>query len=47
MQGLFSLFASWVLDGSLKAPEGKSLNAKFPEIKTTKLAEIVGAWKGH
>ncbi|KAL6787496.1 hypothetical protein J3E68DRAFT_418144 [Trichoderma sp. SZMC 28012] len=47
MQGLFSLFASWVLDGSLKAPEDKSLNAKFPEIKTTKLAEVVGAWKGH
>ncbi|KAL7906507.1 hypothetical protein GGI35DRAFT_471070 [Trichoderma velutinum] len=47
LQGLFSIFSLWVLDGSLNVPEDKSLNAKFPEIKTTKLAEIVGAWKGH
>ncbi|UKZ81497.1 hypothetical protein TrVFT333_009269 [Trichoderma virens FT-333] len=47
LQGLFSLFGSWVLDGRLNVPEEKSLNVKFPEIKTTKLAEIVGAWKGH
>ncbi|KAL7934702.1 hypothetical protein V8C35DRAFT_301619 [Trichoderma chlorosporum] len=46
-QALFSMFARWVLDGRLNMPEEKSLNAKFPEIKTTKLAEIVGAWKGH
>ncbi|KAK4073162.1 uncharacterized protein Triagg1_5442 [Trichoderma aggressivum f. europaeum] len=47
LQALFSLFSTWILDGSLIAPADKSLNAKFPEIKTTKLAEIVGAWKGH
>ncbi|KAL7947577.1 hypothetical protein V8C42DRAFT_318153 [Trichoderma barbatum] len=46
-QALFSLFATWVVDGRFKMPEEKSLNAKFPEIKTTKLSEVVGAWKGH
>ena len=47
MQGLFALFSLWIIEGRLDVPEDKSLNAKFPEIKTTKLSEIVGAWKGH
>ncbi|KAM0263897.1 hypothetical protein ACHAQJ_000932 [Trichoderma viride] len=46
-QGLLALFASWIIDGSFDVPEENSLNAKFPEIKTTKLSEIIGAWKGH
>ncbi|RFU80190.1 hypothetical protein TARUN_2000 [Trichoderma arundinaceum] len=47
LQGLFALFASWVVDGGFNVPEENSLNAKFPDIETTKLSEIVGAWKGH
>ncbi|KAL6872507.1 hypothetical protein HDV57DRAFT_505364 [Trichoderma longibrachiatum] len=46
-QGLFALFSLWIIEGRLDVPEDKSLNAKFPEIQTTKLSEIVGAWKGH
>jgi hypothetical protein len=47
LQGLFALFSLWIVEGRLDVPEEKSLNAKFPQIKTTKLSEIVGAWKGH
>jgi hypothetical protein len=46
-QSIFSLFGRWVVEGLFNVPEDLSLNAKFPEIKTTKLSEIVGAWKGH
>ncbi|KAK1237170.1 hypothetical protein MKX07_006049 [Trichoderma sp. CBMAI-0711] len=47
LQGLFALFSLWIVEGRLDVPEDKSLNAQFPEIKTTKLSETVGAWKGH
>lgn len=47
LQGIFSLFGKWIIDGGFDVPEEISLNAKFPDIKTTKLNEIVGAWKGH
>lgn len=47
LQGIFSLFGKWIINGDFDVPEDLSLNAKFPEIKTTKLSEIVGAWKGH
>ncbi|KAL6872128.1 NAD(P)-binding protein [Trichoderma novae-zelandiae] len=46
MQAFFTLFSLWIIEGRLNLPEEKSLNAKFPEIKTTKLSEIVSAWKG-
>ncbi|UKZ95785.1 uncharacterized protein TrAFT101_010600 [Trichoderma asperellum] len=46
-QGILSLFGKWIIDGGFDVPEEISLNAKFPDIKTTKLSEIVGAWKGH
>ncbi|KAL7920133.1 hypothetical protein ACQKWADRAFT_299444 [Trichoderma austrokoningii] len=46
-QGIFSLFGKWIIDGGFDVPEDISLNAKFPDIKTTKLSEVIGAWKGH
>lgn len=46
-QGIFALFGKWIINGDFDVPEDISLNAKFPDIKTTKLSEIVGAWKGH
>jgi len=44
---LLSKFGLWAVTGVMYSPAEGSLNEKFPEIKTTSLKEIVGAWKGH
>lgn len=47
LAGMLSKFGLWVVYGIVHgSPEG-SLNEKFPEIKTTSVKEVIGAWKGH
>ncbi|KAF4450342.1 hypothetical protein FALBO_16500 [Fusarium albosuccineum] len=46
-QRLSAVFATWVVSGHFDIPAEKSPNVKFPEIKTRKLTDVVGMWKGH
>jgi hypothetical protein len=46
MSLLLSKFGLWVANGIMHVPKEGSLNEKFPEIATTSVKEIVGAWKG-
>ncbi|KAJ4986501.1 hypothetical protein SVAN01_08063 [Stagonosporopsis vannaccii] len=47
LAGMLSKFGLWAVYGIVhSSPEG-SLNEKFPEIKTTTVKEVIGAWKGH
>jgi hypothetical protein len=46
VQAINSTFGIWVDRGDMDFDEGTSLNVKFPELKTTKLKELLGkAWK--
>jgi hypothetical protein len=47
LQGLLSKFGLWAVHGIMYSPTKGSLNERFPEINTTSVKEIVGAWKGH
>lgn len=47
LEGLLSKFGLWAIHGIMYFPKKGSLNEKFPEIETTSVREIVGAWKGH
>jgi hypothetical protein len=42
---LLSRFGLWVATGIGYVPKEGSLNEKFPDIATTSVKEIVGAWK--
>ncbi|KAJ4341946.1 hypothetical protein N0V95_007071 [Ascochyta clinopodiicola] len=44
---LLSKFGLWAVAGIMFQPREGSLNEKFPDIKTTSVKEIIGAWKGH
>jgi len=46
IQARFSMFGVLGSNGLMYLPEEKTLNKKFPEIKTTSVREIVSAWKG-
>jgi hypothetical protein len=43
---LFSKFGLWIAKGLLRVPKEGSLNEQFPEIATTSVREVIGAWKG-
>ena len=46
LTALLSKFGLWSVKGLMYVPKEGSLNEKFPEIKTTTVKDIVGAWKG-
>lgn len=46
LTALLAKFGLWAVNGIIYVPKEGSLNEKFPDIKTTKIKEIVGAWKG-
>ena len=43
---MLSKFGLWVVYGIMSHPREGTLNEQFPEITTTTMKEIVGAWKG-
>jgi len=43
---LLSKFGLWTVNGLMQVPKEGSLNEQFPEIKTTTVREMLGAWKG-
>lgn len=45
LYGIQSKFGLYVAYGLFDVPEEGSLNRLFPEIKTTKVEEIIGMWK--
>lgn len=47
LQAFLAMFGRWVVSGRFHVPEDKALNAKFPDIQTSKVNDIVGLWKGH
>ncbi|KAL1887494.1 hypothetical protein Sste5346_010193 [Sporothrix stenoceras] len=47
LQAVMAMFGRWAVAGQLDVPVEKSLNAKFPELKTSTAADIIGKWKGH
>ncbi|KAF5008664.1 hypothetical protein FDECE_5076 [Fusarium decemcellulare] len=46
IQGNFSKYSLYALDGLFDFPEENTLNAKFPEIKTMTMADMLGFWRG-
>jgi hypothetical protein len=44
--GLLSKFGLWAVKGIMVVPKEGSLNEKFPEVETSSVADVVGAWKG-
>lgn len=46
LQELLSKFGLWAINGDMYVPREGALNARFPEISTASVREIVGAWKG-
>ncbi|KAF2501481.1 NAD(P)-binding protein [Lophium mytilinum] len=46
LAGLLAKFGLWVVNGLMYVPKEGSLNERFPEITTTTVKEVVGAWKG-
>jgi len=44
--GLLSKFGLWTVNGMMHVPKEGSLNERFPEIETTTVREVLGAWKG-
>ncbi|KAJ8111668.1 hypothetical protein OPT61_g5792 [Boeremia exigua] len=47
LAALLSKFGLWAASGIMHYQLQGSLNERFPEIETTSVKEIVGAWKGH
>lgn len=45
-QEYFAKFGLYVTMGLFDFPEDNTLNKVFPEIKTSKVRDIVGAWAG-
>ncbi|KAK5057873.1 hypothetical protein LTR84_011874 [Exophiala bonariae] len=45
-QEYFAKFGLYVTKGLFDFPEDKTLNKAFPDIKTSKVRDIVGAWAG-
>lgn len=43
---VLSVFGLSIVQGLLDLPEESSLNKRFPALQTTKVKEIVDAWKG-
>jgi hypothetical protein len=43
---LMSVFGLWVATNVMDVPKEGSLNKMFPDIATTSVEEVVGAWKG-
>jgi hypothetical protein len=43
---VLSVFGLWIATGKMQVPKEGSLNAMFPDIATTSVEEVVGAWKG-
>lgn len=46
LQATYAKFGLYVLAGLFHMPEERSLNKEFPDMKTTTVKEIIGAWKG-
>ncbi|KAL6887106.1 hypothetical protein GGI43DRAFT_267301 [Trichoderma evansii] len=46
LQQYFSKFGLYIMAGLFDMPTDKSLNAIFPEVKTTTVKEVLGLWKG-
>lgn len=46
LQMYFSKFGQCIIAGLFDTPAEKSLNKVFPEVKTTRVEEVVGLWKG-
>lgn len=44
---IMAMFGRWAISGRFDVPVEKSLNVKFPEVQTSKAADIIGKWKGH
>lgn len=47
LEGLLSKFGLWAIHGIMNFSLEGSLNERFPEIKTTSVKEMIGAWKSH
>lgn len=45
LQGVLSMFSKWSVEGVFDFPDDKAITNKFPEIKTTKMADVVALWK--
>jgi hypothetical protein len=46
LQSVFSKFGLYVIEGLFDMPEERSLNKRYPEIKTKTVRECISAWKG-
>ncbi|KAF2640795.1 NAD(P)-binding protein [Massarina eburnea CBS 473.64] len=46
LQGILAGFGLWSVNGLHYVPREGSLNAKFPDITTTPIKEVLDAWKG-
>ena len=46
LQSVFAKFGLYVVGGLFEMPEERSLNRQFPGMKTTKVSDIINAWKG-
>lgn len=46
LQQIVSLYGLSIATGLADFPEEKSLNKKFPDIKTTSIKTVIDAWKG-
>jgi hypothetical protein len=44
---MLSKFSLWAVNGDMYLEKEGSLNQKFPEISTTTVREVVGAWKAR
>jgi hypothetical protein len=44
--GLMAKFGLWAVKGIMVVPHEGSLNEKFPDVKTSSVKDIVGAWSG-
>ncbi|CAK7235896.1 hypothetical protein SBRCBS47491_009451 [Sporothrix bragantina] len=47
LQGVMAMFGQWVVAGRFDVLVEKTLNAKFPEVKTSSAVDIIGKWKGQ
>lgn len=47
LEGLLSKFGLWAIHDIMNFSLEGSLNEKFPDIKTTSVKEVIGAWNGH
>lgn len=46
LQSKFALFGLYTVHGLFYLPEERTLNKKFPQIKTMTVAEVINSWKG-